>query len=1052
MKSEWYNFEFSCVDRESLFQSSGYRRNLVQLGRVVFLVVLSLLVIATIDAQSPNGTISGLVVDSSGAAIVGAEILIANDSTGVQYPAKTNGEGFYLVTNLPPGTYRLQVSNSGFKTIIKPDIVIHVQDALAINFTLPIGAASEIVTVQGGAPLVNTESAAVSTVIDRKFVEALPLNGRSFNTLLQLTPGVSIVASNPEMPGQFSSNGQRSSSNYFQVDGVSANFGVAPQSFLFQAGGGGTQAFNAYGGTSSLVSVDAMQEFRVVTSSFAPEFGRSPGAQVLITTRSGTNDFHGTVFDYFRNTILDANDWFANRAGQPRAPEQQNDFGGVLGGPVWRDKTFFFFSYEGLRLLQPTTTVVTVPSNSARASAVPGAAPVLNSFPVPNGAVLGNGSTAQFTGTFSSRISMDAASLRLDHSFGHGLNVFGRFNWSPSEIVTRADALSEVRTVPTNTWTLTIGANEQIASRLYNSVRVNFSKQTAGQSSVLDAFGSAMPISAATLLPSPYSVSNGLAALNSLDTDVLTVGRASQNSESQFNILDDLDVTKGAHQLKFGEDYRHLNLKVAGLPIEAAYIYFTGAFSSSGNTLGAAFQGFRPGRILLPSISSYLQDTWRVSQRLTLTYGVRWDINPSPSAADGTILASWQNVYDPPATTLAPIGTPIFKTTYANFAPRLGVAYRLNQKGDFVVRGGWGIFYDLASSIAPQLAVSYPNRAFGIFFGIPIPDPNFSAHAQSLSFSTQPPFTGNIIAFDPNLKSPYADEWNVSIEKAIAGKQSVSVTYLGQAGQRLVRQEAIPAPNPNLPAGYNLINNDASSNYNALQVQYKRPLNRSVQALASYTWSHSIDTASDDVAGTFAPVISPVSADRGNSSFDVRHNFTGTLTYDLPAVGKGALSHVVTDGWSVASVFQVRSGFPIDISLNQGGTTISRPDLVPAMPVWIPDPTTGPAKKLNPNAFSVPSTLRQGTLPRNSIYGLGASQIDLSIQRRFALTERVHLDFRTDAFNAVNHPNFANPNGNVTNGQFGMFFQMLNKGLFGLSPLYQIGGPRSLQLSLKLSF
>src|SRR5208283_1992488 len=220
----------------------------------------------------------------------------------VQYSGKTNGEGYYVVPNIPPGTYRIQVSNSGFKTIIKPDIVIHVQDALAINFTLPIGAASEIVTVQGGAPLINTENAAVSTVIDRNFVESLPLNGRSFDTLLQLTPGVVIAptANFGAAPGQFSIAGQRTDANNFSVDGVSANFGVSGSSNLLgQSGTGTQQAFSALGGTSSLVSVEALQEFRIETSSFAPEFGRAPGGQVILTTRSGTNDLHGGIYEYF---------------------------------------------------------------------------------------------------------------------------------------------------------------------------------------------------------------------------------------------------------------------------------------------------------------------------------------------------------------------------------------------------------------------------------------------------------------------------------------------------------------------------------------------------------------------------------------------------------------------------------------------------------------------------------------------------------------------------------------------------------------------------------
>ena len=284
-------------------------------------------------AQSPTGTISGIVTDPTGATIAGAEVVVVNDATRVQFSGKTNGEGIYVIQNLPPGSYRVQVSRVGFKTIIKPDITVNVQDALAINFALPLGAVSEIVTIQGGAPLVNTESAAVSTVIDRQFVENLPLNGRSFNTLLQLTPGVVIAPAAFNTPGQFNIGGQRSTSNNFNVDGVSANFGIQPG--LNIGGGSGlgqAQAFSALGGTSSLVSVEDLQEFRIETSSFSAEFGRQPGGQVLLTTRSGTNDWHGGAFNYFRNTVMDANDWFANAAGLSRAPENHNDFGGFFGG------------------------------------------------------------------------------------------------------------------------------------------------------------------------------------------------------------------------------------------------------------------------------------------------------------------------------------------------------------------------------------------------------------------------------------------------------------------------------------------------------------------------------------------------------------------------------------------------------------------------------------------------------------------------------------------------------------------------------------------------
>src|SRR5712692_6423858 len=270
---------------------------------VVLLSACALTLALPLLAQSPNGVLNGLVVDPSNQVIVGADIVGVNDVTGVQYATKTNGEGIYVLPSLPPGPYRLQVSKVGFKTLIKPDITLNVQDALAINFTLPVGALSETVTVEGGAPLVNTESAAVSTVVDRQFAENLPMNGRSFQTLIELTPGVLPATSNDADGGQFNVNGQRASANYWMVDGVGANIGIAAFGVTGNGLSGSLASFSAMGGTNSLVSVDALQEFRIQTSTYAPEFGRAPGGQISIVTRSGTNQFHGTAFNYIRNDI-----------------------------------------------------------------------------------------------------------------------------------------------------------------------------------------------------------------------------------------------------------------------------------------------------------------------------------------------------------------------------------------------------------------------------------------------------------------------------------------------------------------------------------------------------------------------------------------------------------------------------------------------------------------------------------------------------------------------------------------------------------------------------
>src|SRR6266853_5786293 len=301
-------------------------------GAAAFVVCLCLS--CFLLAQSPNATITGRITDPSKAAVTGAKVIATNVDTGIQQSTTTGAEGLYTIVSLNPGNYKLEVEKQGFRTVVKPDIVLHVQDVSTINFEMAVGTFSESVTVTGGAPLIDTESAAVSTVVDRQFAENIPLNGRSFQSLIQLTPGVVLTANNGVDTGQFSVNGQRANSNYWTVDGVSANIGISASPSPGSGIAGTLGSTSVLGGTNSLVSVDALQEFRIQTSTYAPEFGRTPGGQISIVTRSGTNQFHGTVFDYLRNDVLDANDWFADSKGLPKPKERQNDFGGTFSGPV----------------------------------------------------------------------------------------------------------------------------------------------------------------------------------------------------------------------------------------------------------------------------------------------------------------------------------------------------------------------------------------------------------------------------------------------------------------------------------------------------------------------------------------------------------------------------------------------------------------------------------------------------------------------------------------------------------------------------------------------
>jgi Carboxypeptidase regulatory-like domain/TonB-dependent Receptor Plug Domain/TonB dependent receptor len=675
-----------------------------------FLAVLALSFYpCALHAQSTNASLTGRVTDPSKAGVPKARITTINTGTNFQYDTASNSSGEYFLANLPPGSYRIEVEKSGFKKLVRPDVILHVQDALAIDFELPIGSAVETVVVQSGATLVNTTSATVSTVVDQNFVENMPLNGRSFQTLIMLTPGVVVTATAFDDQGQFSVNGQRADANYFTVDGVSANFGVTGYFPLVQTAGGALPALSASGGTNSLVSVDAMQEFRVLTSSFAPEFGRAPGGQISILTRSGTNQFHGTAFEYFRNSVLDANDWFSNRDHLPKPEERQNDFGGVFGGPILKDKTFFFFSYEGLRLRQPATQETVVPDTASRQQAPTSMQPYLNAYPIQNGPEIGK-SLAQFNGSYSNPSSLDAYSIRVDHVTNSKLSLFGRYDYSPSDFsqrgpyITSEPVLSTSQSIASSVQTFTVGVNQVLTPRISNEVRANYSNDRVKTKYIADNFGGAVPPPDSLVFPSGYSSANGSFALNINGAGVYTQGKNATDEQRQVNMIDNLSWSKDNHQLKFGVDYRWLS------PFTSPYAYrqqaqFSGVtcpaappcpgYALSGTTVYAATFSWQSNALLSRNFSAYGQDTWRLSPRWTVTYGLRWDINTplkGKTAANQPYTVIGLN--DPATMTLAPHGTPLYDTTYGNVAPRVGFAYQFGgaANSQTVLRAGFGIF------------------------------------------------------------------------------------------------------------------------------------------------------------------------------------------------------------------------------------------------------------------------------------------------------------------------------------------------------------------------
>ena len=1012
----------------------------------------------TASAQSPTATLSGTVVDAAGAVVTDVNIEVTNIDTSLRKETTTNKAGYFVIPWLAPGRYVLTAQHQGFAKAQLSDVVLRVNDQVSQRIELNPGAITEAVKIEDSS-LVQTESAAVSTVIDRQFVQNLPLNGRSFGSLIELAPGVVLTRSSGPEAGQFSVNGQRANANYFMVDGVGANAGISGN----QALAGTLPAFNILGGLNNLISVDALEEFRIQTSTYAAEFGRMPGAQVSVISKSGTNQFHGDAFDYFRNDALDANDWFANSRGQSKSALRQNDFGGVIGGPIIKNKTFFFVSYEGLRLRLPQFAITSSPTIAVRNNTPAPLRPFVNAFPIPNGRDLGNGFGESFAG-YSNPTTLDATSFRIDHQMSHKVTLFGRYNYAPSESIQRDSfVLNHLSTNQLNSTTLTLGSMQIISSKTSNDLRVNYSRNTGRGFSSLDNFGGGVPPPDSILFPPATSHRESRFDFSLLGVADYLVGTVGSSSQRQFNVVDNFLTTTGQHQLKFGVDYRRLSPIAAvlgenGIEVDAQYAGTNALISNSPTFVAVTAVATRFP--LFTNFSAYAQDTWKSTPRLTLTYGVRWEVNTPPTDRLGNDAFAVLGLDNPATMTLAPLGTPLWKTTYNNFAPRIGIAYQLSQASgrETVFRGGLGLFYDVGTAPADDgiQGFTLPYFRSQTFQNFPFDFNQVSIPPVNLNPS--PPYSA-LWLFDPNLKLPRTYEWSVAAERSLGSHQTLTASYVGAAGRRLLRKETlrgVTLPNPNFTRVV-VSRNAATSDYHALQLQFQRRLSRGLQAMASYTWSHSIDIASADSAFNVSTAKLDPKIDRGSSDFDVRHSFSGGATYDVPRIFENHLLGSLFRDWSIDAIYRARTAFPLTVFASNRplfgvGTTPARADVVAGVQQYLHDSTVAGGWRLNPAAFAVPPVGRQGTLGRNSLRGFPLSQLDFSLRRKFPLGERWNLQLRADLFNALNHPNFATPIFTLGNSLFGQSTQMLGRELGGVSPLYQVGGPRSIQLALKLQF
>jgi hypothetical protein len=984
---------------------------------MVRLAAAALLFVALLSGQQ-YADLSGLILDTSAGAVWGAQITVVNEDTGFRRTAFSSNDGGYVVASLQPGTYKMTVRKEGFRTLVRFGVKVDVSQPARVDFTLPVGDVAESITVEGIAPLLNSEDAAVATLVSRDRIERLPLNGRGLLSLLELAPGTVVTPATRGEAGQFTANGQRPNTHYFTVDGVSVNTGVSGGGVPAQCTGGSLPGMTAFGSLHGTVSLEALEEFRVQTSTSAPVFGRLPGAQVSLSSRSGSNEWRGSLFEYFRHERMAANDWFANRAGEPRAPLRVQHFGGTIGGRLRRDRVFLFGAYEGIRLRQPFSWRTAVPSLDFRRGVTSWVKPMLGLYPVPNGREVAPGLN-EWTGRNQRPSRLDSVSLRLDASLTSAVTAFARYQQAPSA--------SEFGSVQVNRLTLrprsvTGGLDVRLKPGLVLDFRVN------NAVAVADSFWQPFAVCDAGVSPA-FSLCDRLVRFSIAGVGQVAAGHEGRREQAQWQALQTANITAGSHQVRVGIDYRRLAPSFRDASDALSIMAEDLESVADTRYLWIGISEASRGRAVSTEVSIFAQDTWRVAQRLTATYGVRWEISAAPEA-------------DLPAYFLDPLkdivvteSRALWPAQYGNIAPRLGLAYRPGTAGRTVLRGGAGGFFSSSLSLATDMVNSGP------------------LNVRQFSSGRYAPFSSLLTwGFVPRFRIPYVVQWSGSVEHGFTDTDVGSVTYTGSEGRRLLRREIGGVGNTETTR-VALATNEGRSNYHALQLQYRRRFARDVQAVVSYSWSHSIDNSSSDSLLHWTGGGATALADRASSDFDVRHAMTAAFTFEVPSL----------DGWSLDGIIHARTGFPMDVLTAEGPMGLNlanafRPDLVAGQPVWIRDGGAPGGARLNRQAFRPINGYMQGNLGRNAIAGFGMSQADVALRKEFVLDERRSVQVRLEAFNVFNQANLADPARYLANPLFGESPSMLNVMLgtgtpgSGLAPLLQVGGPRSVQISVRFGF
>jgi len=1015
-------------------------------------VLAAFLLVSSSGFAQSTATIQGTVLDATGASVPNAAVTARNQSTGEERSTTTDASGAFVLPSLPVGTYRVEVKATGMQTMVASDLVVEVGSVVRQDFAMKVSATSETIEIRATAPVVNQDPVSVGSVVNQRTVQEIPLNGRHFVDLALLIPGTVTPPANgfltAPLRGQgsfaFNSGGGREDSINYMINGINLSDPVQNQ-ITFQP------------------TINTVQEFKVDNQTFSAEYGRNSGSIVNIATRSGSNEWHGELYDFLRNSYFDARNFtkttkLANGSVNPQAPFKRNQFGGDGGGYIKKDTTFFYLSYEGLRQRQAVPLTATVLTDAQRATVqtssdaiIKKLLPLIPSANQPNGG---------FVAVAPANVDIDQGTANISHSFtqNNRLNVYYAIqedlrgeppSTQGNNLPGYGDHRQGRRQILTVNDTQVVNANVVNEFRIgYNRIHITF---TANDTSNAADFGINSGINAPIGLPQ-ISVTNGFTFGG---IGGFPQGRGDYSTATS----DTLSWNKGNHSFKFGGEYRRINNNNFSLTPGSFGFPSIAAFIADQANSFAANPSNGASRIFVNSIGAFALDSWKISPTFTVQLGLRYDWFGTPTECGNRFV-----VFDPATVSLVHASQP-YSQSAKNFQPRVGFSWDPFVNGRTVIRSASAIMRDQPiTGIVTYLATNPP-------FAFPV---NFATTGTNLNLGNAFALAGGSVSprsINPNYKDGYVQSYNFNIQQQLAGDFGLMLGYFGSKGTDLNIIRNIDQPIngakpftalsanspifPGKPIGATILIQDSGGNssYNALWTEVKKRLGHGLQFDASYTYAKSIDYNSRNNQGLTVQDSYNIRNDRGLSDYDARHRFVISGVYSVPFKGNRFV-----EGWEVSTIVQSQTGNPLNFHTTNTGPTgqaTQRPNVNGPIPTGFFPATSGSAAQIgwiqNAGNFLLNPGNALGNLGRNVVIGPGFNNWDLAIVKTTKITERVSWQIRADAFDLLNHANFTQPTQNAA-------YPLAANTLVGIItggtrfPAGDGGTSRQIQLAMKLIF